>query len=81
MKQLRIFLLLAAIATSLSMEAQQTKIAYINSQELLEKMPEALAANDKYIAFARELDSIGSVYVNEYQKLVNQIQGDASLSE
>lgn len=81
MKHFRIFLLLAAIVTSLSMEAQQTKIAYINSQALLESMPEALAANDKYVAFARELDSIGQVYVYEYQKLVNDIQGNPNLSE
>lgn len=81
MKQLRIFLLLGALACVLHAEAQQTKIAYINSQTLLESMPEAKAANDKLIAYAREFDSLYQAYVVEYQKLVNDIQGNPGLSE
>lgn len=81
MKQLRIFLLLAAIVCTFTLEAQQTKIAYINSQELLESMPEAIAANDKLVAYAREFDSLYQGYVMEYQKLVNDIQGNPNLSE
>ncbi len=81
MKQLRIFLLLGALACVLNTEAQQTKIAYINSQTLLESMPEAKAANDKLIAYAREFDSLYQAYVIEYQKLVNDIQGNPNLSE
>lgn len=81
MKQLRIFLLLGALACVLNAEAQQTKIAYINSQTLLESMPEAKAANDKLIAYAREFDSLYQDYIIEYQKLVNDIQGNPGLSE
>lgn len=81
MKQMRILLLVAALLCAWQAEAQQTKIAYINSQSLLESMPDAKAANDKLVAYAREFDSLYQAYVTEYQKLVNDIQGNPALSE
>lgn len=74
-------MIVAAVAFATYANAQQSKIAYINSQELLESMPEAKAANDKLIAYAREFDSLYQDYVVEYQKLVNDIQGNPALSE
>lgn len=81
MKQIKWMLVVAVMAYSSIASAQQVKIAYINSQELLSSMPEAKAANDKLVAYAREFDSLYQDYVQEYQMLVNDIQGNPNLSE
>lgn len=81
MKQIKWMLIVAVMTYSTVASAQQTKIAYINSQELLSSMPEAKAANDKLVAYAREFDSLYQDYVQEYQTLVNDIQGNPMLSE
>lgn len=81
MKQIKWMLIVAVMAYSSIASAQQVKIAYINSQELLSSMPEAKAANDKLVAYAREFDSLYQDYVQEYQMLVNDIQGNPNLSE
>ncbi|MEZ5013257.1 MAG: OmpH family outer membrane protein [Chitinophagales bacterium] len=78
MKRFLFIMLLAACAVST--QAQTVKIAYINSQKLLEKMPEAVAANQKLMAMAGEYDSIYREYIFEYQKLIKEIQS-GTLSE
>ena len=81
MKQIKIILVLFIVTAATLTQAQQAKIAYINSQALLEAMPEAKEANAKLIAYANEFDSLYQSYANEYQRLVNEIQGNAALSE
>lgn len=81
MKHLRLILLICIVAYSTVSHAQQGKIAYINSQTLLESMPEAKAANDKLVAYAAQFDSLYQSMGAAYQKLVNEIQGNAGLSE
>ena len=81
MKQIKIILVLIIVTAATLTHAQQAKIAYINSQALLEAMPEAKEANAKLIAYANEFDSLYQSYANEYQRLVNEIQGNAALSE
>ncbi len=68
---------MATISFTLS---AQIKIAYINSQQLLEKTPEAKTANEQLIQMANELDSLYQQYILEYQKLANEIQGNVSLT-
>jgi len=75
------FIVAGLLVLGSQLSAQQTKIAYINSQMLLESMPEAKTANDQLIAYAREFDSLYQGYIVEYQKLVNDIQGNPNLSE
>ena len=58
MKQIKIILVLIIVTAATLAQAQQAKIAYINSQALLEAMPEAKEANAKLIAYANEFDSL-----------------------
>ncbi len=81
MKQFKLLLVGILVAITAMAEAQQAKIAYINSQSLLESMPEAKDANAKLVAYANQFDSIYQTYANEYQRLVNEIQGNTALSE
>lgn len=81
MKKIFGICLAAVLLLNLSANAQQVKIAYINSQDLLEAMPEAKAANDKLIAYVREMDSVGQTYVMEYQRIVGELQNNPNLSE
>lgn len=66
------FMMVSAIAS-----AQQGKIAYVNSQDLLEAMPEAKDAQTQLAAMAGQLDSIYKKYINEYQMLIQKIQNPA----
>lgn len=63
------FIMLTTLAS-----AQQGKIAYVNSQDLLEAMPEAKVAQTQLAAMAGQLDSIYKKYINEYQMLIQKIQ-------
>jgi outer membrane protein len=63
------FIMLTTLAS-----AQQVKIAYVNSQDLLEAMPEAKVAQTQLAAMAGQLDSIYKKYINEYQMLIQKIQ-------
>lgn len=80
MKQLKLLSFLLIVTLAFTTQAQ-TKIAYINSQQLLELMPAAKEANAQLIAYATQFDSLYQGYTQEYQRLVNQIQGDPGLSE
>ncbi len=80
MKHFKLVLIISLIAYA-TVSNGQAKIAYINSQALLESMPEAKAANEKLMSYAAQFDSLYQEYGNEYQKLVNEIQGNANLSE
>lgn len=66
------FVMLTTLAS-----AQQGKIAYVNSQDLLEAMPEAKVAQTQLTAMAAQLDSIYKKYINEYQMLIQKIQNPA----
>ncbi len=81
MKQLKLLLIVLIVTVAITGNAQQAKIAYINSQQLLESMPAAKEANAQLIAYAGQFDSLYQGYTQEYQLLVNQIQGDATMSE
>lgn len=60
--------------------AQNLKIGYINSLELLSVMPEAKAADSAIVALAKELDAQYQVYVNEAKSLYAKIQ-DPNLTQ
>lgn len=57
-----------------SLVSAQGKIAYVNSQDLLEAMPEAKVAQAQLTAMAGQLDSIYKKYINEYQMMIQKIQ-------
>jgi outer membrane protein len=80
MTNIKLFLFFIIATISFTASAQQLKIAYINSQQLLEKTPEAKTANDQLLQMANELDSLYQQYIMEYQKLANEIQTNTSLS-
>ena len=62
-------------------QAQTMKIGYINSLEVLSLMPETKTADAQLQEMARELEAQYREYILEYQKLANQVQSDATLSE
>jgi outer membrane protein len=70
-----LFVLMAGIASS-----QEAKIGYINSQTLLESMPESIAAQEQLGTMAAQMDSIYRKYIVEYQMLIQKIQ-DPNISE
>jgi len=81
MKHLRIVLFTILATTAVLASAQQGKIAYINSQELLSLLPEAKDANAKLTAYAKEFETQYQSYGQEYQNLVNEIQNNPALTE
>lgn len=81
MKHLRIVLFTILATTAVLASAQQGKIAYINSQELLSLLPEAKVANAKLTAYAKEFETQYQAYGQEYQNLVNEIQNNPALTE
>lgn len=81
MKHLKIMLFTVLATTAVFANAQQGKIAYINSQELLSQLPEAKDANAKLSAYAKEFENQYQAYGTEYQTLVNDIQNNPGLSE
>jgi outer membrane protein len=81
MKLIKLLLIVLIVTVATTVYSQQGKIAYINSQQLLESMPAAKEANEQLIAYASQFDTIYQGYSQEYQRLVNQIQGDATMSE
>ncbi len=81
MKHLRIVLFTILATTAILASAQQGKIAYINSQELLSLLPEAKDANAKLTAYAKEFEAQYQAYGQEYQNLVNEIQNNPALTE
>ncbi|MBK7440079.1 MAG: OmpH family outer membrane protein [Bacteroidetes bacterium] len=80
MKHLKLLLFTILVTTAVFAQAQG-KIAYINSQELLVLLPEYKDANTQLSGYAKEFETQYQVYAAEYQKLVNEIQGDPTLSE
>ncbi len=80
MKGLKLIAFAGFIMLTTLASAQQVKIAYVNSQDLLEAMPEAKVAQTQLAAMAGQLDSIYKKYINEYQMMIQKIQNPA-LSE
>ncbi len=80
MKHLKLLLFTILVTTAVFTQAQG-KIAYINSQELLSLLPEAKEANTKLTAYAKDFEAQYQIYATEYQKLVDVIQNDKTLSE
>ncbi len=75
---------LAALLLMLTLSvthAQNIKIGYINSLELLSMMPETKTADEKLQALAKDLEAQYREYIMEYQKLANQLQTDNAMSE
>jgi outer membrane protein len=81
MKHLKIVLFTILATTAVIASAQQGKIAYINSQELLSLLPEAKDANAKLSAYAKEFEAQYQAYGQEYQTLINDIQNNPGLTE
>lgn len=74
MKGLKLIAFAGFIMLTTLASAQQGKIAYVNSQDLLEAMPEAKVAQTQLAAMAGQLDSIYKKYISEYQMLIQKIQ-------
>lgn len=65
------FVLLAVLALSMGMsQAQQLKLGYINSLELLSLMPEVKPADDALEKYAKSLDGLYSGMLQEYQNKI-----------
>lgn len=79
MKQLKTLLLATALCiVTVSFSQAQSKIAHINTQELIAAMPEAKAAQT-------EIETLGKTYqtdiqasITEYQNTVKQYEAEAS---
>ncbi len=79
MKQLRTFLFATALCLgTISFATAQSKVAHINTQELISAMPEAKTAQ-------AELETLGKTYqtdmqamATEYQNTVKQYEAEAS---
>lgn len=69
------------LVMSTAAQAQTVKIGYINSLELLSLMPEAKDADAKLQQLAKDLENQYREYVLEYQKQLNILQTDTTLSE
>ncbi|MFN0274612.1 MAG: OmpH family outer membrane protein [Chitinophagales bacterium] len=76
------FILAAAIVccTSISVFTQSIKIGYINSLELVSKMPEAKVADSTIMVLASQLDAQYKGYITEAQLLYSKLQ-DSTLTE
>ncbi len=72
------FILMLSLSVS---SAQNVKIGYINSLELLSLMPETKTADEQLQVLAKDLEAQYREYIMEYQKLANQLQTDNSMSE
>ncbi|WP_194766919.1 OmpH family outer membrane protein [Tamlana sp. I1] len=79
MKQLKTLLLATALCiVSVSFTQAQSKVAHINTQELIAAMPEAIAAQ-------KEIETLGKTYqtdiqasITEYQNTVKQYESEAA---
>ena len=80
MKHFKLLLFIVFVTTAFLAQGQN-KIAYINSQELLSLMPEALKADSALQAYGRDFENQYKAYATEYQMLVDKIQNDKTLSE
>jgi outer membrane protein len=79
MKKITILLLLAI--TALSSQGYGQKIGYINTQEVLQLMPETVVANNELANLASSLDEQDSLLNAEYQNKVADFQKDQQNKE
>jgi outer membrane protein len=79
MKKITILLLLAI--TALSSQGYGQKIGYINTQEVLQLMPETVVANNELATLASSLDEQDSLLNAEYQNKVADFQKDQQNKE
>ena len=67
MKQLKTLLFAAALVFGMSFTNAQTKVAHINTQELVEAMPEMQSAK-------AELEKVAKTYETEIQSMATELQ-------
>lgn len=80
MKHLKMLVFTLFVTTAVFAQAQG-KIAYINSQDLLQVLPEAKDANAKLTAYAKEFEIQFQSYYAEYQALAAELTNNTTLSE
>ncbi len=72
----KLIALAAMMLLSLGVFAQEVKIAYVNTQEIMTTMPEFTAMNTQIeklnLDFENELKSMNEEYTNKYQAFVSQ---------
>jgi len=68
-----IFLLAVGITLSIGAQAQK-KMGYVNSQELLQVMPEAHKADSTLTNYMKDIDNQYKVMTGEYQKKMDEYQ-------
>ena len=75
MKIIRTIVILVIALVSLQANAQNLKIGYINSSDILKLMPEVKAAQAELEKYSKELQNQSDLLVSEYQKKTDEYQG------
>lgn len=77
MKQIKSLLIAAVMFFGVSEMNAQSKVAHIDVQELLSKMPEMTAAKAQLETLSKTLDTEYSKMVNEYQTKMKKYESEA----
>lgn len=75
MKNIKLILITVLIAfASISVNAQNQKVGYVNSAALLQLMPEVTTANAELENFIKQLDSQAQTMANEYKRFAAELE-------
>jgi outer membrane protein len=75
MKMIRTFAILAIAFLGFQTSAQNLKIGYINTSEILKLMPEVKTAQAELEKYSKELQNQSDLLIGEYQKKTEEYQG------
>lgn len=78
MKQIKTLLIAAVMFFGASTMNAQTKVAHIDVQDLLSKMPEITAANAQLEKLSKTFDTEYGTMVTEYQTKMKKYEGEAA---
>jgi outer membrane protein len=75
MKIIRTFAIIVIAFLGLQTSAQNLKIGYINTSEILKLMPEVKTAQAELEKYSKELQNQSDLLIGEYQKKTEEYQG------